>query len=119
MKVKVEVEGRGFPLKIIIGYLLSSFSVGSIGKRGSLTIVLLLHRAVNTERTGGQIPPPHEVFGRSFNSIPTRGATYAHYIKVVRILKKRAREMSHSGKVSRTFEFLRVFGAAEKIQGKF
>ena len=55
MKVKVEVEGRGFPLKIIIGYLLSSFSVGSIGKRGSLTIVLLLHRAVNTERTGGQL----------------------------------------------------------------
>ena len=35
-------------------------------------------------------------------------------VKVVRILKKRAREMSCSGKVSRTFEFLRVFGAAEK-----
>ena len=32
--------------------------------------------------------------------------------KVVR----RAREMTRSGKVSRTFEFLRVFGAAEKIQ---
>ena len=45
--VKGKVEGRGsFPLKIIIGYLLSSFSVGSIGKRGSLTIVLLLRRAV-------------------------------------------------------------------------
>ena len=27
-------------------------------------------------------------------------------------------EMSCSGKVSRTFEFLRVFGAAEKIQAK-
>ena len=26
--------------------------------------------------------------------------------------------MSHSGKVSKTFEFLRVFGAAEKIQTK-
>ena len=38
--------------------------------------------------------------------------------KVVRILKKRAREMSHSGKVSRTFEFLQVFRAAEKIQAK-
>ena len=38
--------------------------------------------------------------------------------KVVRILKKRAREMSRSGKVSRTFEFLHVFGAAEKIQAK-
>ena len=37
---------------------------------------------------------------------------------IVRILKKRAREMSHSKKVSRTFEFLRVFGAAEKIQAK-
>ena len=34
--------------------------------------------------------------------------------KVVRILKKRAREMSRSSKVSRTFGFLRVFGAAEK-----
>ena len=34
--------------------------------------------------------------------------------KVVR----RAREMTRSGKVSRTFEFLRVFGAAEKIQAK-
>ena len=55
VKVKVKVEGRGsFPLKIIIGYLLSSFSVGSIGKRGSLTIVLLLRRAVNTEGAGGQ-----------------------------------------------------------------
>ena len=31
-------------------------------------------------------------------------------------LKKRAQEMSISGKVSRTFEFLRVFGA-EKSQG--
>ena len=30
-------------------------------------------------------------------------------IKVVSILKKIAREMSHSGKVSRTFEFLQVF----------
>ena len=39
-------------------------------------------------------------------------------VKVVRILKKRAREMSCSSKVSRTFEFLRVFGAAEKIQAK-
>ena len=37
--------------------------------------------------------------------------------KVVRILKKRAREMSCSSKVSRTFEFLCVFGAAEKSQG--
>ena len=37
--------------------------------------------------------------------------------KVVNILKKRAREMSRSCKVSRTFEFLRVFGAAEKSQG--
>ena len=32
--------------------------------------------------------------------------------------KKKAREMSLSGNVSRTFEFLRVFGAAEKIQAK-
>ena len=40
-------------------------------------------------------------------------------IKVTSILKKRAREMSHSGKLSRTFEFLRVFGAAEIIQAKF
>ena len=38
--------------------------------------------------------------------------------KVIRILKKRAREMSRSGKVSRTFEFLCFFGAAEKIQAK-
>ena len=38
--------------------------------------------------------------------------------KVVRILKKRDPEMSGSGKVSRTFEFLRVFGAADKIQTK-
>ena len=38
--------------------------------------------------------------------------------KVVRILKKRAREMSCSSKVSRTFEFLHVFGAAEKIRAK-
>ena len=45
--------------------------------------------------------------------------TLLQIYKVVRILKKRAREMSHSGKVSRTFEFLRVFGAAEKIQAKF
>ena len=37
------------------------------------------------------------------------------YIKVVRIKKKRAWEMSRSGKVSRTFEFLHIFGAAEKI----
>ena len=39
-------------------------------------------------------------------------------IKVVRILKKRSQEMSHSSKVLRTFEFLRIFGAAEKIQAK-
>ena len=38
--------------------------------------------------------------------------------KVVRILKKIAREMSRSGKVSRTFKFVRVFGVAEKIQAK-
>ena len=36
--------------------------------------------------------------------------------KAVRMLKKRDLEISRSGKVSRTFEFLRVFGAAEKIQ---
>ena len=34
------------------------------------------------------------------------------------ILKKRAQEMSRSGKVSRTFDFLRVFGAAEKKPSK-
>ena len=34
------------------------------------------------------------------------------------ILKKGARDMSCSGKVSRTFEFLRAFGAAEKSQEK-
>ena len=33
---------RGFPLKIIIGYLLSSYSVGSMANEGALTIVLLL-----------------------------------------------------------------------------
>ena len=38
--------------------------------------------------------------------------------KVIRILKKRAREMSRSGKVLRTLEFLRVFGAAEKNKEK-
>ena len=38
-------------------------------------------------------------------------------IKIVRILKKRIREMSRSSKVSRTFEFLRNFGAAKKSQG--
>ena len=38
--------------------------------------------------------------------------------KAVRMLKKRDLEISRSGKVSRTFEFLRVFGAAEKIQVK-
>ena len=38
-------------------------------------------------------------------------------IKIVRILKKKAQEMSRSRKVSRTFEFLRIFGAAEKSQG--
>ena len=37
--------------------------------------------------------------------------------KVVRILKKIAGEMSCSFKVSRTFEFLSVFGSAEKSQG--
>ena len=36
--------------------------------------------------------------------------------KVIKILKKIAREMSQSGKVSRTFEFLGVFGAAEKVK---
>ena len=40
------------------------------------------------------------------------------FYKVIRILKKRAGEMSSSGKVLRTFEFLQVFGAAEKIQTK-
>ena len=34
------------------------------------------------------------------------------------MLKKRAQEMSRSGKVSRTFEFFRVFGAAEKSEEK-
>ena len=34
------------------------------------------------------------------------------------ILKKRAREMPRSGKVSRTFEFLCVFGAVEKNKEK-
>ena len=38
--------------------------------------------------------------------------------KVVRIQKKRAWETSGYDKVLRTFEFLRVFGAAEKIQAK-
>ena len=38
------------------------------------------------------------------------------FYKVIRILKKRAGEMSRSGKVLRTFEFLQVFGAAEKMQ---
>ena len=38
--------------------------------------------------------------------------------KVVRIFLKRAREMSCSDKVWRTFEFLCVFGVAEKIQAK-
>ena len=41
-----------------------------------------------------------------------------NFYKVVRILKKRAQEMSCSSKVSRTFEFLRIFGAAKKIQAK-
>ena len=41
------------------------------------------------------------------------------FYKVIRILKKRAGEMSRSGKVLRTFELLRVFGAVEKIQAKF
>ena len=41
-----------------------------------------------------------------------------NFYKVVRILKKRAREMSCSSKVSRAFEFLRMFGAAEKNKGK-
>ena len=39
-------------------------------------------------------------------------------LKVVRILKKRAQEMSHPSKVLRTFEFFCVFRAAEKIQAK-
>ena len=39
--------------------------------------------------------------------------------KVVRILKKRVPEMSSSsGKMSRKFEFLRLFGAAQKIKAK-
>ena len=37
--------------------------------------------------------------------------------KVIRIVKKRAQEMSRSGKVLRIFEFLHVFGSAEKSQG--
>ena len=37
--------------------------------------------------------------------------------RLVRILKKRAREISCSGKVLKTFEFLRIFGPAEKCQG--
>ena len=45
-------------------------------------------------------------------------ATAPSDFKVVRILKKRAREMSRSSKMSRTFEFLRVFGAAEKNKEK-
>jgi hypothetical protein len=36
--------------------------------------------------------------------------------KVVRILKKRARKMSRSGKVSRTFAFLRVFGVKQSLR---
>ena len=39
-------------------------------------------------------------------------------IKVIWIFKKSAQEMSCSSKVSRTFEFLSVFRAAEKIQAK-
>ena len=42
-----------------------------------------------------------------------RFAKNAEGIKFIRIKKKRAREMSRSSKVSRTFEFLLVFGAAE------
>ena len=76
MKVKVEVEGRGFPLKIIIGYLLSSFSVGSIGKRGSLTIVLLLGRAVNTKGAGGSSYVPPQFLADPYFKLG--GADYAH-----------------------------------------
>ena len=43
---------------------------------------------------------------------------FPRYGKVVRIKKKRPREMSRSGKVSRSFESLHIFGAAEKIQAK-
>ena len=44
------------------------------------------------------------------------------FFKVIRIEKKRVQdmvqEMSQFGKVVRTFGFLNVFGAAEKIQAK-
>ena len=39
--------------------------------------------------------------------------------KVIRILKKRVREMSRSSKVLRTFEFLHVFGTLRKSKQKF
>ena len=39
-------------------------------------------------------------------------------LKVARILKKTVQEMSHSDKVSRTFELFRIFGATEKIKAK-
>ena len=45
--------------------------------------------------------------------------SFIEFGKVVRISKKRVRDMSRSGEVSITFEFLRVFVAAEKIQAKF
>ena len=53
------------------------------------------------------------IFGRGYEKM-----CFNVSVKVVRILKKRAREMSRSGKESKTFDFLRFFGAAEKIQAK-
>ena len=42
-----------------------------------------------------------------------------YMLKSCKDFKKKARDMSRSGKVLRTFEFLRIFGAAEKIQAKY
>ena len=46
-----------------------------------------------------------------------KGQKYIDLVSIS-ILKKITREMSGSEEVSRTFEFLSVFGAAEKIQAR-
>ena len=71
---------------------------------------------------GGGIPRrmTDTLFEYLYTTAPTPAITSSVDLpgKVVRILKKRAQDMSRSGKVSRTFEFVRVFGVAEKVQAK-
>ena len=51
------------------------------------------------------VGPNHFFFGLLY-------LNFSKYSKAVKFFRKGAQEISRSGKVSRTFEFLRVFGVA-------